>query len=440
MVRVAERTAGESRGAATVVYCLFAWLALLATATALDAMATPAWSTQGQELKGQEQKGQELSGSKLRTRFVIGLDKAVEPRVFALANPSRVIVDLPDVGVSLPSLPGNEAVGLVRSVRGGLAAADRFRVILEVTEPVVIERSTVEPAKDGRLPRLVVEIVPVDAGRPVPIRSAATPEVKPVRVAAVQPPVPRRAERPEVRAERSAKPLIVLDPGHGGMDSGAVRNGAVEKDVVLAFSLVLRERLRATGRYRVMMTRDSDKFVPLDDRREFAEQNDAALFMAIHADAAGAQASGATVYSLREGVAEGLKRSARNEVVSGVLKERDLKVLRQSEGNVEVVRSMLGGLAEKDVLATKERTSVFARSLIEYMSASTTMMSNPDRQAAFTVLRTAKVPAVLVELAFVTNRQDAQKLMSDEWRAKVANSLVTGIEAYFANPASSPLR
>ena len=435
MVAARARNAGQGRGAATVKKYLFAACAatLLAAPPTLAQPSSP-------NVEVSQPSTQELSGSKLRTRFVIGIDREVEPRIFALANPSRVIVDLPDVGVHLPSLPDGGSVGLVKGLRGGLAAADRFRVIIEVTEPVVIERSTVEKGRDGKAQRLVVDIVPVEAGRAVPQKAAAgAGEAKAVK-AAVQPPLPKPAERPEARQKRSARPLIVLDPGHGGMDSGAVRNGAVEKEVVLAFSLVLREQLLKSGRYRVAMTRDDDTFVPLDDRREFAEKRDAALFMAIHADSAGAGASGATVYSLREGVAESLKRSARNDVVNSVLKERDLRDLRQSEGSLDVVRSMLGGLAEKDVLATRDKTSVFARSLIEYMGSSTNMMSNPDRQAAFRVLQTAKVPAVLVELAFVTNRQDAQKLMSDEWRAKVAGSLLTAIDAYFANPASSPLR
>ena len=383
----------------------------------------------------------ELSGSKQRTRFVIGVDRVVQPRVFSLSNPNRVIIDLPDIGVHLPAQADGKSVGLVQSFRGGLAAADKFRVILEVTEPVIVERSVVEPGKDGRAARLVIEIVPVDGVVSETKRSLPTSSKSGVGLGAVQPPLPQPAERPEVRAARAAKKTIVLDPGHGGQDSGAMRNGAVEKDVVLAFSLVLRERLKATGRYRVLMTREGDEFVDLDDRRIFAEKNNAALFMAIHADSAGSHARGATVYSLRERDAKDLSRSARSEVVSSVLTDKDIKALRQSaEADVGTVQGFLAGLAEKEVLVTRERTGVFARSLVQYMGASTSMMNNPDRTAAFTVLRTAKVPAVLVELAFVTNKEDAAKLKSDEWRGKVSASLVTAIDSYFANPASSPLR
>ena len=417
------------RGVANIVRALFA---VLIAAPVVQSVAVRAATLA---------ETQELSGSKQRTRFVIGIDRAVQPRVFALSNPNRVIIDLPDVAVNLPSLPAGKSVGLVQSFRGGLAAADKFRVIIDVTEPVIIERSTVELGKDGRAAQLVIEIVPVEG------QTAGTPRLLPTAVkagvglGALQPPVPQPAERPEARAARAAKKTIVLDPGHGGVDSGAMRNGAVEKDVVLAFSHVLRKRLEATGRYRVLMTRDGDTFVDLDDRRVFAEKNNAALFMAIHADSAGSHARGATVYSLRESDARHLTRSARTEVVSSVLTDKDIKALRQSkDADVGTVQGFLAGLAEKEVSVTRERTGVFARSLVQYMGATTNMMNNPDRSAAFTVLRTAKVPAVLVELAFVTNKEDAAKLKSDEWRNKVSTSLVTAIDSYFANPASSPLR
>lgn len=423
-----SRSACTVRGVVELILCL-----LIAFGGTLIAPLPSRAATPGEP--------QELSGSKQRTRFVIAIDRAVQPRVFALSNPNRVIIDLPDVGVNLPALPAGKSVGLVQSFRGGLAAADKFRVIIDVTEPVIVERSVVEPGKDGRAAHLVIEIVPVDNGLAGSRQPAPAAVKSGVGLGAVQPPLPQPAERPEARAARAAKKTIVLDPGHGGHDSGAKKNGAVEKDVVLAFSHALRKRLEATGRYRVLMTRSDDTFVDLDDRRAFAEKNNAALFMAIHADSAGSHASGATVYSLRERDARHLTKSARTEVVNSVLTDKDVKAMRQSkDADVGAVQGFLAGLAEKEVSVTRERTSVFARSLVQYMGATTNMMNNPDRSAAFTVLQTAKVPAVLVELAFVTNKEDAAKLKSDEWRNKVSASLVTAIDSYFANPASSPLR
>ena len=205
----------------------------------------------------------------------------------------------------------------------------------------------------------------------------------------------------------------------------------MEKEVVLAFALALRERLTATGRYKVLMTRDTDTFIPLDDRRAFGENNKAALFIAIHADYAGSQARGATIYSLRDSVANDLKRSAKGGNIT--LSDKEMKALPAVETSDQgAIKGMLSDLAETEVQVNKERTSVFARSVIEYMGASTPMMSNPDRSAAFRVLKTATVPAVLIELAYVSNKEDAARLKSNEWRNKVSTSIVTAVENYFA--------
>jgi N-acetylmuramoyl-L-alanine amidase len=204
--------------------------------------------------------------------------------------------------------------------------------------------------------------------------------------------------------------------------------------VVLAFSHVLRDRLKATGRYNVLMTRDDDTFVELDARREFAERHRASLFMAIHADYAGSSASGATIYSLRDRVANELQRSAVDEVTEHLLSDKELQAIKRIEvADTSAVRGFLADLAQREVAVTHERTSVFARSIIEYMGDATTMMDNPDRSAAFRVLKTATVPSVLVELAYVTNKRDAANLRSDAWRRKVADSLVTAIDNYFTH-------
>ena len=192
--------------------------------------------------------------------------------------------------------------------------------------------------------------------------------------------------------------------------------------------------LDASGRVKAILTRDDDTFVELDERRAFAERHKAALFMAIHADYAGSRASGATIYSLRDRVADELQRSASGEVIRDVLSDKELQAIRQVEvADTNVIRGFLADLAQREVAVTHERTNVFARSIIEFMGDATPMMDNPDRTAAFRVLKTAKVPAVLVELAYVTNRQDAANLKSDSWRKKVAESLVTAIDNYFTH-------
>jgi len=372
--------------------------------------------------------------NRIRTRFVIGLERETKFQVFALRNPNRVIVDMPDVRVRLPSMPGNgRPMGLVSGFRGGLASAGKMRVVIDVTYPVVVEEARIERDKHGRAHNLVLDIVPFDAAKRADRKPFASATMARAGLKSVQPPLPRPAERPEHRAARTYKPVIVLDPGHGGHDSGAVRNGTVEKDVVLLFAQTLRKKLEDSRRYKVMMTRSDDTFIPLDERRDFAERHKAALFIAIHADYAGSRARGATIYSLRDSVANSLERSAKGEVVRNLLKDHEIRALPTSAADKGAVQGILADLAQSEVQMTSTRTSVFARSVIAYMGNTTNMMSNPDRSAAFRVLKTAKVPAVLIELAYVSNKQDAAQLKSESWRRKVSDSIATAVENYFSN-------
>lgn len=422
MVPTGARRVGLCRRAAEVCFLpVAAWLAFV---------PPPAHANMPAEKAAQSD---DLAGSRTRTRFVIGLDRATKFEVFSLQQPNRVIVDLPDLKVQLPVMTGEEPVGLVKSFRGGLAAPGKMRVVIDVTDPVVVETAELEPGADGKQ-RLVLEIVPFSPGKALRKQPFAQASLGNIGLAAIQPPVPRPAERPEVRAARAYKPIIVLDPGHGGHDSGALRNGTVEKDVVLAFGKTLRDKLNATGRYKVMMTRDKDVFIPLEERREFAEEHKAALFIAIHADyVPRATVRGATIYSLREGVANELARSARGERDIELLSSREVATVKEIGGDAGVVRNILADLVQRETLATRERTGTFVKSVIEYMGQSTEMKENPDRTAAFAVLKTAKVPAVLIELAYVSNRQDAELLKSERWRTKVADSIVTAVENYFSH-------
>lgn len=364
-----------------------------------------------------------------RTRFVVGLDRKVDVQVFSLANPNRVVVELPDVKLQLPESNG-ASKGLISSFRGGLAAPGKTRIVLDVAKPVIVEGSTIEKDASG-IWRLSVDILPVDEALKATAKKVALAQ-PPAGLGAsgIQPPLPKQAESPKARAARAFKPIIVIDPGHGGMDSGAAKWGTVEKTVVLNFAHELRDQLEKTGRYKILMTRDKDVFVELDERRAFAERNHANLFIAIHADYAGTRARGATIFSLRDGVAKDLERSTRGEKV---LTDTEIKNVKDPNGDVSTVRDILSELAERDVKLTHERSSIFAKTVIENMSEETAMRSEPDQQAAFRVLKTAQFPSVLIELAYVSNRQDAENLNSDEWRAKVSESIVTAVDNYFGN-------
>jgi len=367
----------------------------------------------------------------LRTRFVVGLERKVEYRVFAISNPNRVVVELPDITMQLPAIDENKPVGLVRAVRAGLAAPGTTRIVIGVTQPVVVESSTIEQDDKG-LSRLAIVIRPAGGAG---IKDFAEPSALGAAGLQLQPPLPRPAVRPTERAAKAFKPVIVLDPGHGGYDSGAVKFGTVEKNVVLAFSLVLRDQLEKTGRYKVLMTRHDDTFIPLDDRTKYAERNRANIFIAIHADYSdtGSRARGATIYTLRDGVAKNLERSAKGNAAENVLSAEEIDTVKKVSDDVGAVRGILTDLAERDLEMTHERTGMFAKTVIENMGESTPMRNEPDQQAAFRVLKTAQFPSVLIELAYVTNKQDASNLQSDGWREKVAQSIVSAIDNYFSH-------
>jgi N-acetylmuramoyl-L-alanine amidase len=268
-----------------------------------------------------------------------------------------------------------------------------------------------EKSADGRSDRLVVSIVAA---------SEVTAEADVPSAPVVHPPAPKRAKK----RVTGHKPIIVIDPGHGGHDSGARKYGTVEKDVVLSFSLRLREKLNETGFYKVLMTRDTDVFIPLHERREFAERHQAALFIAIHADYTDrASARGATIYSLRPETADVLKRAAGDVSVDAAGK-------KVAGADMGAVKGILTEKAREVIDRNHLRTSVFARSVIAFVGTSTNLMDNPDRKAGFAVLRTAKVPAILLELGYVTNEADAAQLKSDEWRDRVAEAMKTAINTY----------
>lgn len=366
-----------------------------------------------------------------RTRVTIDLRRRSRFEIFSLNNPNRVVIELPQVGMRLPR---TRSRGLVKNLRAGRYAPGRSRIVIDVSEPVVVEKSQIITDKSGRSVQLELILVPFSS---VSKRTRAALNRPSFGLGGrfAQPPVPRRA-RAQKDPSVTYKPLIVIDPGHGGKDSGARKFGINEKDVVLSFSRTLRDDLLKTGRYRIKMTRSTDVFVSLDKRRKFAEDNTAALFIAVHADYAGTNANGATIYSLRKRLANKLRQSAAAEASRTALSGGVMKYVSAKSADLKAVRGILGDLAQREVHANLERTNVFTKFAVAQMGATTTMRSQPHRTAAFKVLKTAKVPAVLIELAYVSNRRDAARLQSQRWRNKVSGSLVKAIDKYFSHSMS----
>jgi len=226
---------------------------------------------------------------------------------------------------------------------------------------------------------------------------------------------------------------VVIDPGHGGIDSGAVaRGGGEEKEIVLAVALKLRERLERSGRYKVVMTRADDSFVPLAERVKVARSSAASLFVSIHADAMPRrdhEVRGATVFTVSERASDAeAQRVADRENKADLIAGIDL-----SDENDDVA-GILFDLAHRE---TRNFSALFARTLVGQMKAATQLHATPIKSAGFKVLKAPDVPSVLIELGFLSNSDDQKQLRSEAWRDKMADSMLASIEVFFATRATA---
>ncbi len=361
-----------------------------------------------------------------KTRFTVTLSKAVAARAFPMERPDRIVLDLPEVTFHLPNDAGKAREGLIASFRYGLFAPGRSRVVIDLTQPAQVTRLDVVPQPADGSARLVVEIAKAD--REAFRKAAAEAAARARETADVAVPAPAA----------DLRPVIVLDPGHGGIDPGAAAAGMFEKDIVFSYADILRRRLEAGGRYRVVLTRDHDVFVPLGDRVRIARAAKADLFISIHADsiAGGQEVRGLTVYTGAERASDAdsarlADRENRSDAAAGV---------DAAEGPDEVV-DILQDLTQRE---TRAFSHGFATRLVGELESVARLNKNPYRQAGFRVLRAHDVPSVLVELGYLTSRKDFDLITSDEWRERAAAAMTVAIDRFFATrlatqgPARAP--
>ena len=333
-----------------------------------------------------------------------------------MQRPDRIILDLAEVNFQLPPETGRQGEGLVAAFRYGLFAPGRSRVVVDLAQPALVasvERTARE--SDGAT-LLTVHLARAD--RASFDRAASQASAPP----------PQAAVEPADTADK--RPLIVIDPGHGGVDPGAkTATGVFEKDLVFAFAQRFRERLDATKRYRVKLTRAGDVFVPLDERVRLAREAKADLFVSIHADSIStSQVRGATVYT-------GSKRATDAE--SAKLADRENKAdaaagLETGEPNDDVV-DILQDLTLRETRGFSRR---FAGQLVGELDPVMRLNVNPQREAAFRVLRAPDVPSVLVELGYLSSRKDSDLIASEEWRDKTTAAMTAAIDRFFARPGA----
>jgi len=356
-----------------------------------------------------------LAGDAKQTRFVLDLDKPIQHRAFVRTSPDQVVIDIPQIAFKLPTGVGTAGRGLVKAFRYGLVMPGGSRIVMDLAGPAKIANSYVLDAANGQPPRLVLELIETDRAtmEALPLRSS----VAEANAAAAQP-------APAAAKPADSRPVVVIDAGHGGPDNGTQSNGEMEKNIVLTFALALRDRLEKAGKYRVVMTRTDDTFIPLDERVKVARKETAALFISIHADALPKRegdAQGASVYTLSEKASDAeAERLAEAEnkadAIGGVTLSEE-----------PMVADILIDLAQRE---TRTFSNRFAKTLIGEMKTKVRMHKHPLKSAGFRVLKAPDVPSVLIELGYVSNKSDLELLVSEAWRSKTVGSMAQAIDAF----------
>ena len=368
-----------------------------------------------------------LAGDAKQTRLVLDLDKPIQHRAFVLADPYRVVVDIPQVSFQLPAGVGTAGRGLVKAFRYGLVMPGGSRIVIDLTGPAKIANSYLLEAANGQPSRLVLELTEVDRTTFMHLLATESrPEPHPAIAdakAAAAPAAPAKpAEPPDDR------PVIVIDPGHGGPDNGTQAGGSefMEKNLVLTFGLALRDRIEKSGKYRVVMTRSDDTFVPLDERVRIARSQSASLLVSIHADALPRKegdAQGATIYTLSDKASDAeaerlAEAENRSDAIAGVTMSEE-----------PAVADILIDLAQRE---TRTFSNRFARVLMGEMKTTVRMHKHPLKSAGFRVLKAPDVPSVLVELGYVSNKGDREHLVSESWRNRTVGAMSQAIDAFLA--------
>ncbi len=385
-----------------------------------------------------------------RTRISVGVDQTMAYQLYVLKSPDRVVVDLPSVSWTINSSNLPQPGGIVRSVRYGHQSETSSRIIFDLFEPVYVANAMLVDPSGRNKHSLELEFRPlaqhsatfapdstaglVAANAPTNIvslpqtnillanRTEAASQL-PVRRLAGDLPIPTR--RPPAPPKAAGKKVVVLDPGHGGKDPGASKNGIREKDITLASALELKSALEATGRYEVHLTRANDTYIKLRDRYEIGRELNADLFISMHADAhSKSSARGASVYTLSENASDNeaaalAQRENKSDIIAGVA----------TTDKSDVLLNILLDLAQRETLNSSAQA---AEIIGEELSKTWITKDKPHRFAGFAVLKAPDMPSLLLEMGYVTNKTDANMLRTSASRRGLITGMVQAVDRYFA--------
>lgn len=375
-------------------------------------LLAPAWADPGQPLRAQ---GYRMAGDAQRMQLTLDFSAEPAPNWFQLRAPHRLVVDLPGTRLSID--PAEAAPrGLVTDVHYGALNETDSRIVIGSGGPFLVEGVDIRPDAAAPGYRMTVDLVAASEeafqaalADQMTVTGSTRKGDRVVKPGAAEPPKPF---------------TIVIDPGHGGIDSGAEGvSGTLEKTITLSFARELKAKLEQGGRFAVHLTRDSDVFLRLDERVRVARQYGANLFISIHADTIRHPLiRGATVYTVSDQAsdAEAAAVAARENLSD------ELAGMAIDDANHEV-SDILMDLVRRETQTFSIR---FARTLVDTLSSSIELIKNPHRHAGFRVLKAPDVPSVLIELGYLSNAQDEALLKDEAWRSKAAANVATAVEAF----------
>ncbi len=378
----------------------------------------PAWALDVQAVR--------IGGHAEKERLVLEMSGKSQFRAFVLQSPDRIIIDLDDFNWKVGKL-SRPSVTLVKDVRFGSLGGGKGRVVIETSSPVIIKSAFVIDKANGQPDKIVVDFAKTSAAM---MKEATTQQMgdmngsaNPQKTGKI---APKKSVEPEEKFNPAkAKKLIIIDPGHGGQDPGALGvNGAYEKSIVLAVGLELKRQLEKSG-YRVEMTRSTDVFIPLGDRVRFARRKGGDLFISLHADSISrSNVTGASVYTLSDKASDKetaklAERENKSDLIAGI----DL-----SHQETDVA-DILIDLAARD---TMNQSRYLAKTVITTLDGNNVkVLDTKYRSAGFAVLKAMDIPSILVEMGYLTNRQEVERLSNSAYRVQIASALKASIDKFF---------
>ena len=358
-------------------------------------------------------------------RVVLDLSRDAHFSV-SVADSGRVFLDLPPLEwrAAAPSI--GRPVGILKGIGIASTGPNKARLVLETGSRAEVHKAFMLPPAEAPNHRLVIDLGPAGGNaapeNPVPVKTA------PVKTAPAKPVLVEKPQLPHAKTPLAAKPVVVIDPGHGGVDPGAIsRTGVHEKAIVLDLALSLKAALDKGGRVKAVLTRDSDFFIPLRERVAIARAANADLFLSLHADTVSrSQVRGLSVYTLSQNASD-----AEAQALADKENKADIVAGIDLSNEVPEVTNILIDLVQRE---TMNLSAGFAVRLIREVGKEKLeiLPVNPHRFAGFAVLKAPDVPSVLVETGYLSNPEDERMLRQPQYRAKLARALARAIEGYFA--------